>query len=125
VSIPGEIAIQTEVHPSGRWITIPLIIGESHDISAVLDTGAPVSAISPRVEHRLLSSGLLGASALPRRYRLRNITADRQPLPDLDIAVIRRLDRLGVDGLLGLDFLTHFERVHFHTRSLLLVLEPG
>jgi hypothetical protein len=27
-----------------------------------------------------------------------------------------------VDGLLGLDFLMHFEHIHFHTRSLRLVL---
>ena len=39
------------------------------------------------------------------------------------MAVLTRLDRLGVDGLLGLDFLTHFEHIHFHTRSLRLVLE--
>jgi hypothetical protein len=52
-----------------------------------------------------------------------DLTADRQALPNLDVAVIRRLDRLGVDGLLGLDFLTYFEHIHFHTRSLGLVLE--
>lgn len=82
-----------------------------------------VSAISPRVEQELLSRGLLKTSALPRRYLLDELTAHRQPLPSLDVAVLRRLDRLGVDGLLGLDFLMHFEHIHFHTSSLRLVLE--
>jgi len=91
----------------------------------VLDTGAPVSGLSPRVAQDLLNVGLLKASSLPRRYLLEALTADRQALPSLDVAVIRRLGLLDVDGLLGLDFLTHFEHIHFHTRSLRLVLDPS
>ncbi len=125
MSTTGELAIQTVLHPSGRWITVPVAVGGIHTIWAVLDAGAPVSGISPRVEQELLSRGLLKTSSLPRRYLMADLTADRQALPNLDVAVIRRLDRLGVDGLLGLDFLTHFEHIHFHTRSLSLVLEPA
>lgn len=125
MSTRGEIAIQAELHPSGRWITIPVVVHSARLIWMVLDTGAPVSGISPRVAQDLLGSGLLRTSSLPRRYLLDDLTAHRQALPSLDVAVIRRLALLEVDGLLGLDFLNHFERIHFHTRSLQLLLESS
>lgn len=123
MSTPGEIAIQARLHPSGRWITIPVDISRVYPISAVLDTGAPVSAISPGVEQELSRRGLLQPGSLPRRFGLSELSSQDQELPDLEVAVINRLERLGVDGLLGLDFLTKFEHIHFHTRSLQLVLE--
>ena len=92
-------------------------------MSAVLDTGAPVSAISPGIEQDLLRDGLLQPGSLPRRHRLTRLRSQDQELPDIEVAVLNRLDRLGIDGLLGLDFLTNFEHIHFHTRSLRLVLE--
>lgn len=39
------------------------------------------------------------------------------------VRVLPRLTRLGVDGLLGLDFLRHFRRVEFLVDDLLLTLE--
>jgi hypothetical protein len=117
------MAIQAALHPSGLWITVPLVIDGIQDFVPVLDTGSPVSVISPRMQERLLGRGLLMAAAQPEQYRLSHITADMQPLPDLDVRVIRRLDRLGADGLLGLDFLSQFRRVCFDTHTLLLVLE--
>lgn len=123
MSTAGEIAIQAALHPSGRWVTIPRLISGRGRFSAVLDTGSPVSAISPRTERVLLGDGLLQATTRPGRYRLGSLTAQNQQLPELDVGVIRRLDRLDIDGLLGLDFLTHFEHIHFHTGSVQLVLE--
>ena len=126
MSTPGEVALQAVLHSSGRWITIPVIVGGLYLIAeAVLDTGAPVSAIRPGVAQELQSRGLLGASPTPRRYRLTGLTSQDQGLPDLEVAILNRLERLGVDGLLGLDFLTYFDHLHFHTRSLRLVLERG
>src|SRR5205085_575304 len=84
VSTPGEIAIQTELHPSGRWITIPVEVAGTHTIWAVLDTGAPVSAISPQVEQELSRDGLLLPSTLPRRHRLVGLKSRQQQLPDLE-----------------------------------------
>jgi hypothetical protein len=118
-----QIDIQAEIHPAGRWVTIPIVVDGSYALSPVLDTGSPVSAISPRIQQELENRRLLGPSAIPRRYLLSEIAAQSQSLPDLDVAVLPRLDRIGVDGLLGLDFLTQFESIHFHTRSLRLVLE--
>ena len=82
-----------------------------------------MSALSVRVERDLLALGLLGPSPVLRRHRLSDLTVERQSLPEVDAAVLRRLDRLEVDGLLGLGFLQNFEAVHFYTRTLRLVLE--
>lgn len=124
MSTSGEIVVQARRHSSGRWITLPLLVGGVRALSAVLDTGSPVSAISPRTEAALLESGLLQPGAEPNRYRLADLSASNQPLPALEVGVVRRLDPLDIDGLLGLDFLMQFEHIHFHTRSLELVLEP-
>ena len=121
----GEIAIQAERHRSGRWITVPVLVGGIRSISAVLDTGAPVSGISPDVESSLLALGLLRSADQPNRYLLGDLTTHGQRLPSLNVAVIRRLERLRVDALLGLDFLNHFERIDFHTRLLQLILEEA
>ena len=122
MSTPGELIIQARLHRSGRWITIPLTVNGTRELAAVLDTGAPVSAISPNVHARLTESGLLQLAATPNRYRLASLTVDGQPLLDLEVSVIRRLDRLDVDALLGLDFLTTFAHVHFDTVALRLRL---
>jgi hypothetical protein len=123
VSIPGDIALQTKLHESGRWITIPLFVKEIYSFTAVLDTGAPVSAISPQIAADMQLRDLLQPSPIPRRHRMTGLSSQGYSLPDLDIAVLNRLARIGVDGLLGLDFLMHFEHIHFHTRSLRLELE--
>ena len=124
MSTTGEIAIQAGLHRSGRWITIPLLVGGKRPFSAVLDTGSPVSAISPRSERILSDDGLLEPAPRPHRYRLASLTAQNQQLPDLEVGVVRRLDRLDVDALLGLDFLTQFAHIHFDTRALRLRLVP-
>lgn len=51
------------------------------------------------------------------------MTLEAQPLPDLNVRVLARLSRLGVDGLVGLDYLGRFEYVHFHIPTLRLMLE--
>lgn len=124
MSTPGELVIQASIHRSGRWITIPLTVSGTRELMAVVDTGAPVSAVSLAVHARLTESGLLQATTASNRYRLAPLTADGQQLPDLEVAVIRRLDRLDVDGLLGLDFLTRFAHIHFDTAALRLRLVP-
>lgn len=96
MSTPGDIAIQAERHRSGRWITVPILVGGVCAISAVLDTGAPVSAISPGVESALLGLGLLLPGTRPNRYLLADLSTAGQRLPSLDVGVLRRLDRLDV-----------------------------
>lgn len=119
----GEVTIQTELHSSGRWITVPLVVGARRTIAAVLDTGAPISGLSPQTYSRLLTAGLLLPTVGPNRYRLADLSVADQPLPPLEMAIIRRLDRLDVDALLGLDFLAQFATIHFDTRTFQLVLQ--
>lgn len=124
MSIPGELVIQTTLHRSGRWITVRVTVNHGWDFDAVVDTGAPATAVSPSVYARLRGDGLLQAATTPNRYRLASLTVDGQPLPDLEVGVVRRLDRLDVDALLGLDFLTKFAHIHFDTAALQLRLIP-
>ena len=122
MSTHGEFTIQAELHTTGRWITVPLVVGGRRTLAAVLDTGSPVSAISPQTHRRLLTAGLLLPAVGRDRHRLMNLSVAGQPLPPLEIAIIRRLDRLDVDAVLGLDFLAQFATIHFDTRTFRLVL---
>ena len=91
----------------------------------VLDTGSPESAISSRMEAQLLTDGLLQPGGRPNRYALADLKVGDQALPSLEFGVLRRLDPLDIDALLGLDFLTQFEEIHFYPRTLRLVLDTG
>jgi hypothetical protein len=119
----GEVRIQAQFHPSGQWITVPITIHDQITRRFVLDTGSPLSALSQAVEHQLQAAQLLQPSPISGRYMLGGLAAAGQSLPTLQVGVLKRLDRLQIDGLLGLDFLVRFEHVHFHVRTLELVLE--
>ena len=75
------------------------------------------------METTFLEAGLIQRTQYPVRYTLAAVTREGQQLPNLDFGVVRRLDRLDVDGLLGLDFLRQFAQIHFDTRTLRLVLQ--
>src|SRR5262245_5941142 len=109
MSIPnGELAIPAELHPSGHWIGISVAIGGRHTIFMVLDTGSPASAISPGISRALRTRGLLRESRIPGSYQLTELTAAdtprKPPLPNVTVRILPRLDRLKIEGLLGLDF---------------------
>ena len=89
----------------------------------MLDTGSPASAISPAARDELVFKRLVLPAAVSSGYLLTNSTVNGQPLPDFMVRVLPRLTRLGVDGLLGLDFLRRFRRVGFLVDDLLLTLE--
>ena len=89
----------------------------------VLDTGSPVSAISPDTEGQLLHLRLIREGSERSRYILNQLTSDGQPLPDFEVRVLPRLGRLGIVGLVGLDFLMRFRRVHFDMDTFQLTLE--
>jgi hypothetical protein len=121
--LTGEIDTNAALHPSGRWITIDVGIA-AHVLSMVLDTGAQVSALSPSTRADLERRGLLGLSRRPNLFRLGSLTIEGRAIPDLEVGVAARLDRLQVVGLLGLDFLGLFEDLHFNVPSLRLRLIP-
>jgi hypothetical protein len=109
-------------HRSGLWVTLPLLIGGRWRVSAVLDTGSPVSAIGPSMGRTLADEGLLQPSLRAGRHLLKLSTVQDQPLPELQAGILRRLDRIDVELLLGFDFLLQFAEVHFDTRTMILRL---
>lgn len=111
------------MHPSGRWITIPLRVSGTRRLAA--GPGHRFTGVGRLATHRASAPGGQVVSSGPsdQSLDLASLTADGQPLPDLEVGVIRRLDRLEIDALLGLDFFTQFARIHFDTRALRLVLE--
>ena len=118
----GEISTIAKLHPSGRWITVNVVVAGTRTLSMVLDTGAPVSALSPHTGTILEARGLASPSSDPRVRVLRNLTIAGHSVPDLEVRLLARLDRIQVVGLLGLDFLRLFEDVHFNVPSLRLRL---
>jgi len=119
----GDVAVQTELHESGNWIVVPVAVREAVDLLMVLDTGSPVSVISPLVLDDLLARRLVHPEVSSNRYLLTGLSVQGQSLPDLLVRVLPRLARIQVDGLLGLDFLRSFKAVHFHVDTFRLVLE--
>ncbi len=122
----GELSIPVRLHQSELWVGIVVRVGPIFDMLMVLDSGAPVSAIAPRMHHELRARGLLGTAPDPRYHELTELTAKDAPhidLPDLRVRVLPRLALLRIDGLLGLDFFRRFDRVCFHIATARLVLE--
>jgi hypothetical protein len=123
----GELTIPVRFHRSGLWVGIFITVQGIHTLFMVLDTGSPVSAISPQVREDLRTASLLQAADEPRYYRLSDVAArgtdDWLPLLDLDVRVLPRLSLLGIEGLLGLDFFRNFGRVCFHLSDWQIVLE--
>ena len=93
----------------------------------VLDSGSPVSVISPESSHELRIHGLLRQANEPRYYQLSRLTAEeavgKPALPDLKVRILPRLTRLAIDGLLGLDFFRAFELTCFRISTSQLLLE--
>ena len=122
----GDLRIRTGLHPNplGRWISFPVMVGGVHDVLMVLDPGSPVSAISPETRHDLARLNLLQPPTSPRyEHLLTGLVVQGQSFPDLDVRVLRRLSRIQVDGLVGLDFLSRFFAIHFYVQTSELILE--
>ncbi len=120
----GEISTEGRIHGSGRWVTFPLLVGGTQVLWMVLDTGAPVSALNPRIKDELEHRSLLSPSPRPNLYRLRDLEFGGKQVADMEVGVVRRLERLDIEGVLGLDFLSNFQDIHFNLPSLRLRLVP-
>jgi hypothetical protein len=126
----GEIVIPASNHPSGLWVGIYVGVGTEATIFMVLDTGSPVSALSPAIAQHLHMRGMLYQAEAAGHFRPSPLTAwraaGRPALPGLTLRVLPRLGRLQIDGLLGLDFFRQFEQVCFHLSQMRLELTyPG
>ena len=101
-----------------------MVVGGLHDVLMVLDPGSPISAISPETRDDLARLNLLQPPASPRyEHRLSGLGVQGQSFPDLEVRVLRKLSRLQIDGLVGLDCLASFFAIHFYVLSSELVLE--
>ena len=87
----------------------------------VLDTGSPLSGISYLTRDELASNGVL-VPAGPRRYLLRDLSIEGQPLPDVVVRLSPRASAVGIDGMLGLDFLNTFTEIQLSVPTLWLTL---
>ncbi len=118
-----DIVVQTRLHAVNQWILIPLVIRGGEAVNMVLDTGAPLSAISNDTRDTLIAAGLLE----PLRgnwYTLRGLSIQGQPIADLMVRISSRVTQARAEGLLGLDFLRQFTEIHFHVPTLRLTLTP-
>ena len=128
--LSGELQIPVRPHASGLWVGIYLTVAGRETFLMVLDSGSPLSAVSPDTVQILQDGGLLGLPRGPGHYRLTDLHArdavGRPALPDVSVRVLPRLSRLRVDGLLGLDFFRQFERVCFQLSQMRLeLIFPG
>jgi hypothetical protein len=117
----AQIIIVPVLDPRTLWLTVQLDIRGQPGPRMVLDIAAPFSSISESVRDSLVERGLLGA-VRGRHYLLRDLTIQRQSVPDLRVGLSPRVTQLGVDGLLGLNFFGLFTEIHCHVPSLRITL---
>ncbi|CAN1500570.1 Retropepsin-like domain, bacterial [Caulobacteraceae bacterium] len=113
-------------------LTIPVMIGGQGPFQFVVDTGADRTVLSQDVAEQLglppgrdvLVQGITG-SELTRTVKAPEITIGKISLKGLDLPVLSR-ERLGVDGLLGVDALQKRRLVmDFRARKLEILSASG
>jgi len=115
-----EITIQGRVHRFG-WLVLPIIAGEFLSIAFVLDTSYPITRISTRT-HTLLEAFGLITPVSGRTMRIHGLHTEEHALPDIDVRVSQVVSRLGLEAMLGLNFLALFTEVCFQRPSVVLTL---
>jgi hypothetical protein len=117
----GSLVVQTSLHRRGWWVLVPLVVANTVTIEMVLDTGSLLSGVSEATQQTLAANGLLEPSG-ERRFVLRRLAIQGQPVPDLVVRPSRRVTQAGASGVLGLDFFGRFTDIHFHVPSMRLTL---
>jgi hypothetical protein len=120
VAIVAEIAVQCRRHPRG-WVVVPLQLplqpGAFLSFEPILNTGRPRSVISPNTERSLSALGLLEPIGA-RQYRIPGLHVDGDRLPDMIVRASAGPALLGLDGMLGWDYLRQFDEVRIEPRTL-------
>jgi hypothetical protein len=92
----------------------------------VLDTGTFFSAVSEPLPENLETIGVLETTARNFQgspfYRLNGLSVSGQEIPPMDFLVSPTATRLGIDGILGLNFLVQFRHVAFDVDEMRLTL---
>ena len=116
----SELIVQTETHPRG-WILVPIRVGRLLKFNFVLNTGFLVSAMSRGTRDTASAFGYLEHEG-GRIYRLQELTLAGQLIPDLRVHLGPAAGILGVEGILGLNFLQQFGEIRFDVSSRRLTL---
>jgi hypothetical protein len=116
-----SFTVQTSQHAQYGWVLLPVEIGGIIILQMVLNTGLPFSGITPQAGQQLVMAELV-PPIVARAYLLRGLRIAQHPVPEVSAHVRHRLAQTGVDGFLGLDFLSQFTDVHFNVPSLRLTL---
>ena len=119
----GKLVIQTRIDSRRFYILVPVRVADNLIVDFVLDTGAPLTSMSQRLYTRLQAAGYLSHIAT-NRYILSPASIAGENVAPLNIRGSKFLASVGVDGVLGLDFLARYTEVHFNVRTRLLTLTP-
>jgi hypothetical protein len=111
-----RFVIETRIHATTGLIVAPLRIGAMYRLELVLNTGYLVSSISRGARDALLALGHLGHSS-GRYYRLHDISVGGVTLPPLDMRLNATIARLGIEAIMGLNFLNQFREIRFDTQT--------
>ena len=116
-----RLVIQTHFHATTGLIVAPVRVGTFFDLDLVINTGYLISSISPGARDSLLALGHLG-HASGRYFRLHDISVGGIALPALEMRLNAAIARLGIEAVMGLNFLNQFREVRFDTQSRELTL---
>jgi hypothetical protein len=109
-----RLVIETYIHATTSLIVAPVRVGAFFDLELVLNTGYLVSSISRGARDALLALGHL--SHISGRYeRLHDISVGGVTLPPLDMWLNATIARLGIEAIMGLNFLNQFREIRFDT----------
>lgn len=103
-----RVAIRTLRHQNG-YILIPVTLGQNktYTFDLMLNTGRPISYLSPAIYALLEALGHIEGGA-NSTYVVKDLLMGGRSVPDLIARVSRGPSLLAVDGMLGLHFLAQF-----------------
>ncbi len=116
----ASVSVRTEDHPNG-WVMVPVTVCGLWQGHFLLNTFTPVSSVS-RPTASILEAFQCFSLQTDQRYLLQGLTVGGERLTDLEVRISRAATLLGVEGMLGLDFLRRFTRVQFDVAERRLTL---
>ena len=120
----NEIIATLLRHPRG-WlilpVTVPLVRQAGLDVYLMLNTGRPQSAISRDTLRFLTVLGHI-TSTTGSHFVLGNARLGNTALPEIPVRLSAGPGLLGLEGMLGLDFLEQFAEVRLDFTALRLTL---
>jgi hypothetical protein len=123
-----EISVRVRLHKTKFWLLVPIELYRYRGLlRLVLDTGTPQTGISASLLSELQARGLAPPSGIrfgSQLFLLERISIEGQPISDFEVQISPSATRLGIDGILGLDFLAQFRRVCFDVDDMRLTLTP-